>query len=285
MVKTAVIVAGLAISAAAQGQNFHFEQPGYSGSAAGTTVVGQNGWTASPVAGSLNYNVHTYAGNSLGLVQNPVGGNQFMGGMSGPLPAGTSPARAQVGVPFANSTYVISYDTAGAFVGTPPTALNLGSFSLNHNTLAANTFQGFINLFNFNVPATPGSGMKSEFNVFDAAGLAINNASPGAFWANLQYNHWYRSFVTVDFSSHQVTNVAIVDLHTGQGASVAPAGWYLNGGAASTLPLPDAIRAFAGGNAGNITGWDNIDITLVPAPASLALLGLGGLVATRRRRA
>jgi hypothetical protein len=285
MVKTAVIVAGLAISAAAQAQNFNFELPGYTGSAAGTTVVGQNGWTASPVAGSVNHNVYTYGGNAPGFVQNPVGGNQFMAGTSGPLPTGTNPARAQVGVPFGNSSYVISYDSAFLYAGTGNAAANLASFSLNHNTLAANTFQGFINLFNFTTPATPTAGVKSEFNVFDAAGVAINNASPGAFWNNLQYNHWYRSFVTVDFSTHQVTNVAIIDLHTGQGASAAQTGWYLNGGSASTLPLPDAIRAFAGGNAGNISGWDNIDISLVPAPASLALLGLGGLVASRRRRA
>ncbi|MCC6659325.1 MAG: PEP-CTERM sorting domain-containing protein [Phycisphaerales bacterium] len=280
MVKTLSVVAGVAIAAAAQAQNFNFELPNYNGSAAGVTIVGQNGWTASPVAGSLNHNVHTYAGNSLGLVQNPVGGNQFMGGVSG-----AAAARAQVGVPFNASTYVISYDTAFAFGGTPPATANLASFSLNHNTLGAGTFQGFINLFNFTTPATPASGLKSEFNVFDAAGVAINNASPGAFWTNLQYNHWYRSFVTVDFSTHQVTNVAIIDLHTGQGASAAQTGWYLNGGAASTMPLPDAIRAFAGGNAGNTSGWDNIDINLVPAPATLGLLGLGGLFAARRRRA
>lgn len=31
--------------------------------------------------------------------------------------------------------------------------------------------------------------------------------------------------------------------------------------------------------------WDNIVVTLVPAPGAMALLGMGGLVATRRRRA
>lgn len=31
--------------------------------------------------------------------------------------------------------------------------------------------------------------------------------------------------------------------------------------------------------------WDNVKITLIPAPGAFALLGLGGLVAARRRRA
>jgi hypothetical protein len=35
---------------------------------------------------------------------------------------------------------------------------------------------------------------------------------------------------------------------------------------------------------GWITMYDNVTITLIPAPGALALLGLGGLVATRRRR-
>lgn len=36
--------------------------------------------------------------------------------------------------------------------------------------------------------------------------------------------------------------------------------------------------------AGNGIGWDNFNYSFVPAPASLALLGLGGLIGGRRRR-
>jgi len=40
---------------------------------------------------------------------------------------------------------------------------------------------------------------------------------------------------------------------------VTSLGWYLQGGPASTFPLPTDVRVFAGGN-GDITGWDNLDI-------------------------
>jgi len=50
--------------------------------------------------------------------------------------------------------------------------------------------------------------------------------------------------------------------------------------------LDDIIRVEidSGGGDGWLFGVDNMDYTQVPAPASLALLGLGGLAATRRRR-
>lgn len=35
---------------------------------------------------------------------------------------------------------------------------------------------------------------------------------------------------------------------------------------------------------GNGIGWDNFEFTFVPAPSSVALLGLGGMVISRRRR-
>ncbi len=271
--KTAFIAAAAGLVTSAQATFYTgFEQPQFNTG----VLTGQQGWTASPVPGSLNFNVHSYAGNTLGLVQNPVGGNQFIGGLSG-----TGPARAQVGIAFTNNTWTVSYDMNTGFNGTPPAALNLGSFSLNHNTLAAGTFQGFINLINFNVPATPGA-WRSEFNVFNAAGAALNNQSPGAFWTNLAANNWYRSYVTVDFAAHQILTVTIVDLHTGIGSSVNPQGWYLNGGSASALPLPDAVRVFTGGNAGNITGWDNIQA--IPGPAGALALAAGGLLLAARRR-
>lgn len=43
-------------------------------------------------------------------------------------------------------------------------------------------------------------------------------------------------------------------------------------------------RDDAGGDTGALGTW-SLDITSIPAPGSLALLGLGGLIASRRRRA
>jgi hypothetical protein len=73
-----------------------------------------------------------------------------------------------------------------------------------------------------------------------------------------------------------------VDLHTGSSTTANPTDWYMTGGAGSALALPNGMRFFVGGAAGNTMGWDNLQ--MIPAPASLALLGLGGLAMSRRRR-
>lgn len=278
MSKLACIASLLALAAVAHGQTYYtgFESPDYNASAAGVSVTGQQGWY---LPSGINGNVHTYAGNSLGLTQNPVGGNQFLGGVSN---GGADFARSQVNYAFGAGQYTVAWDMAPTYLGVTPSAINLGSASLNHSTLLAGQFRGFIALNNFVDLNNPSLGWKAEFNVFNAAGGALANQSPGPFWQNLTNNHWYRQYVTVDFTTNQVVKVALVDLHTGASDTVQPNGWYLDGGSASTLPLPDAWRFFVGGSAGNAMGWDNL--TVVPAPASLALLGLGGLMAARRRR-
>ncbi len=267
--------------AGAQAQSYYtgFELPNYNASAAGTSVTGQENWYV-PVVGSSNGNVHTYAGNTYGFVQNPVGGNQFLSSAS---QGGTAFARSQIDIPFAPTQYTVAYDFAGQFVnGTPPSALNLSSFSLNHPTLGAGAFRGFISLNNFVDVNNPSAGIKTEFNVFNAAGTATNNQSPGAAWTNLDYNHWYRQYVTFDLASNLISQITLVDLHTGDSATATPQGWYLDGGANSTLPLPASLRFFGGGNIGNVTGWDNISV--IPTPGTLALFGAAGLLASRRRR-
>src|SRR6266550_3216169 len=95
----------------------NFEPPAYAGSAAGTLLTGQNGWYV-PVAGSPDYNVYTYAGNTLTLPVNPVtGGTQFVGGVS----AGTVFARSQHDLDFSTSNvWTLSYDVAHRYNGTLP---------------------------------------------------------------------------------------------------------------------------------------------------------------------
>jgi len=96
------------------------------GSAGGTIATGQNGWYL-PVTGSLDGNIYTYGGNSFGMVANPSGNNQFLGGQS----TGAAFVRAQHTVNFSSSTfYTISLDFNGMFLGQPTTAANnLGSMS------------------------------------------------------------------------------------------------------------------------------------------------------------
>src|SRR5689334_17783511 len=81
VMKSVFLAGGLALSGAAYGQAYNngtgFENPPYSGSGAGVILTGQDGWILP--AGSADQNVYTYAGNALGLPQNPTGGLQFIG--------------------------------------------------------------------------------------------------------------------------------------------------------------------------------------------------------------
>jgi hypothetical protein len=254
-----------------------FELPGTVASPAGTPLAAP--WY-NPVGSGLSHNAYTYNNNSLGFVANPVGGSQFIAGVSG---GGSLFPRAQVNIDFSAGTWTLAYDMAAQWSGMGSSAFNLSSFSLQHDTVPAGQFKQFIALNNFVDLANPTAGWKAEFNVFDAAGAAVNNASPGAAWSGLQVNHWYRQQVTVDLASNRILSIALLDLHTLSLSSVTPADWYMTGGASSTLALPNGVRFFVGGAQGNTMGWDNLYV--VPSPGTLVLLGAGLTVGLRRRRA
>lgn len=107
--------------------NTGFEPPDYNGDADGELLTGQQSWYL-PVAGSNDFNVHTYADNSYSFVDNPRGGKQFAAGRSN---GGSAVARAQHDFDWsAQSLWNVRFDLAALFNGTLPTADNLGSFSL-----------------------------------------------------------------------------------------------------------------------------------------------------------
>jgi hypothetical protein len=275
-----VLIAAAGLCSAAHAQFYTgFELPQFTASPGGVAVGGQNGWYQ-PVVSGLEHNAHTYAGNAAGFAQNPVGDAQFIAGVSG---GGALFPRAQVNNTFTGATWTIAYDMAAQWLGTGSSSANLGSFSLQHDAVPAGQFKQFIAINNFADLANPAAGWKVEFNVFDAAGAAVNNASAGAAWQNLQVNHWYRQFITFDLTSNAVLGVTLLDLHTGQSTAVAPQGWYMTGGANSALAMPNSVRFFVGGAQGNAMGWDNL--YMVPAPGTLALLGAGLVLGGRRRRA
>jgi hypothetical protein len=275
-------VAGLALAASAHAQySSNFEAPLYTGSAAGTPLGGQDGWYIPPIAGSQDGTVHTYANNAFGFVTNPTGGSQFAVTRFG----NANPARVQHNFNFNQSdVFTIGYDFCGdRFGGALPASNNIGSFSMQDSL----TSQYFQTLMVWDNLAT-GNAMDHNYGVFAASGGAITFVTPpDPAWNALNLNTWYRATTTFSFASHQVLSISIDNLHDAAPATsldVSGLGWYLAGGAASTLPRPTDIRLFGSGAGTNVNqmGWDNVSI--VPAPATLALLGLGGLIAGRRRR-
>jgi len=226
------------------------------GSPGGTVLTGQDGFYLPAGTLSVDYLVYTYSGNALGLPQNPTGGLQFVGGTG---PAGDYYARAQRDNDFSGGVQTVAYDFCGTFVGTGPSAQNLGSFSL-WNGVATGVFIHLMTWVDPNVPTT----YNAFYLAYDAGGTQFlqPGASPGPEWEGLEINHWYRAFATVDPSSNTITEVGIVDLETMQEAVYYPTDWYMEGGAAGVTTTPFAFRFFAGGSvAGNTLAFDNASMT------------------------
>lgn len=282
-----IAVCGLALVSSAQAQLVsNFEAPTYAGSPGGTALTngfglgGQDGWY-NPVNGSTDGNVFTYAGNAWGIVNNPTGAGQFGAVRNS---GATGFGRAQHAVNFTSGVYTASFDICmDRFTGVLPALNNLGSFSLQPS--ATNRF--WQTLYTWDNLAT-GNAFDANYQFHNAAGALQTATLPGGAWDALNMNTWYRQSTTWDFGTNLILSVSIDNLHDAAGPTVVDVsglGWYLAGGAAPTQALPTDVRFFAGGGTDNIhvVAFDNLEI--VPAPASIALLGMGGLLAGRRRRA
>jgi hypothetical protein len=261
-----------------------FEPPTYSGSPGGTDLNGQDGFYNPLPDQSISCQVYTYAGNVLGIPPHPInGGEQFVAG-TGPGD-GVYYARSQRDIPHgATGLWTASVDIAATFVGQLPTADNIGSLSTTEFDLSNPPNATFISLARWTDPAT-GDLWNADYVVFDAAGNYVYPAVvPDPAFHDLPINHWYRWSNTYDLDTNMIVEVALTDLTTGQTATWNPPDWYLGGGAAGGLPPPSGFRFFAGCSTvyGNTLAFDNLSI--VPEPATLSLLGLGGLIALRRRR-
>jgi hypothetical protein len=262
----------------AMGAGYFSDFEGLAGSPDGTILTGQDAYYIPGGTDSVDWHVFTYAGNALGLPQNPDGGLQFVGGLG---PGSPTFARAQRDVEYPNSgQVVIQYDFAGAWLGNGDGANNLGSFSAQPYPGAAT----YIHLMSWVDPIVP-TNYNAFYLAYDASGTAHSQPgmSPGAAWESLDLYHWYRSYTVLDFESNRIVEVGIKDLDTGDESVFNPADWYMEGGEAGGLGLPTGFRFFAGGGVyGNSLGFDNMAI--VPTPGVLALLGIGALAGLRRRR-
>jgi hypothetical protein len=252
--------------------NTGFEAPAYNGSAGGTLLAGQQAWY-NPVAGSAEYKVYTYAGNTYGVVQNPYGGDQFVGGR---MEGNAAFARAQHDFAWGDEDlWRVTYDVAGLYTGTLPAVNNLGSFSLQPST-SARYFQSIFQWVDPNNPVAWNAGYYSL--EYPTTG---NPYLPGPAWQNLLTNHWYRQSTLFRMSDQQILQVSIQDLVTGEMSVVNNPGLHFLNPAGG---IPTGFRFFTGGGAGasppgNYLAWDNLAI---PEPASALLAALGALLLRRR---
>lgn len=273
IVRGVTALAFLGLLALAQPASAQYSQgfDGLDGSASGVTLTGQDGYYLPNATGDVDFNVYTYADNTLLVTQNPEGGTQFIGG-TGPG-NGTEYARAQRNVGFGLGVWEVSYDFCGIFAGTPPATDNVGSFSMRQ---AANTVH--INLFTWANLTNP-TAINSNYVAYDATGtqFPVPGILPGPEWSNLSTNHWYRCRTVFDFDQNLIIEVGIRDLSGGSEAIYYPTGWYLVGGAYPP-GVPEAIRFFGGGGGpGNTTCWDNavvLEQGVVPTGACCAQDGI-----------
>jgi hypothetical protein len=223
----------------------------------GVSLTGQDSYYIPPGTDSVDFLVYTYAGNALALPPNSTGGDQFIGGTG---PAGDVYARAQRDVSFAaGAIWTLGYDFAATYLGAPPSANNIGSFSLR-NEPAGVTHE--IHLMSWVNPDDP-TLFNAFYMAYDTNGdqFAQPGESPGPAWENLELNHWYHSWTMIDLDTNMILEVGIIDLETMEESTYEPSDWYLAGGIGGSPDMPESFRFFAGGGVeGNSLAFDNIDI-------------------------
>jgi len=231
---------------------------GLAASPAGTVLTGQGpgaGFYLPPAPTSTDFLVYTYANNTLGIPQSPVGGCEFAAGTG---PGGGTYARAQVdsGLP-AGAQLTAAFDVCCAPYGGPslPATQNIGSFSMQPFPGG----QSFIALARWSDPNTA-TTWDADFLYFDANGVQQLGQIPVPGFQNLAVNAWHRWTVDFDLTTNLITQITLADYAVGSGPGYTPTGWYLSGGSAGSAP-PTGYRLFAGGGAaGNTLAFDNICI-------------------------
>jgi hypothetical protein len=249
---------GLAASAEAQ-YSSSFEA--LTASAAGSVLTGQDGYYVPPATTSVDFNVHTYAGNTLNIPQNPTGGAQFIGGNG---PGAGAFARAQCDMTFGSGVWTAGFDICAGFAGTLPASQNLGSFSIQPFPGG----QSFITLVTWDDVNTA-TTWSANYIYFDSAGAQVQEVVSLPAYQNLPVGGWYRWETDFDLATNAVLGARLTDLTTGVTTAHPIVGRYMFGGAAGSTP-PTGFRFFAGGSlADNVLAFDNAAL----APAGPTTLG------------
>jgi len=139
-----------------------------------------------------------------------------------------------------------------------------------------------------------------QFIVFDEAGTAVKNAAQGYIFAdepgfdNLPMEQWHRMGVVVDWDTREILQIKSQELFIGGEIWVIDNPTGPNGEALYASTADPAViyyvRLYDVGS-GTLTAFDNLYVgdpyewqVVVPEPATLSLLTLGGLALVRRRK-
>jgi len=274
-----------------------FEAPAY----ATGPLAGQNGWTAGAIpGGSVGAN---FVGNVINNPANAFAGSQYMEVNS---------------VNWSGDTTASTYRLAYAYQGNSGPAIGAGDIALNpilHVSVAlrmntpSGTRGGFstINAYSSATPfglgamgiAWTGAGLSSAgpFSTANTSYLYLSNTDPGgaghAFvFSGSSATSWLNTWLQVDMYFNYTTGLISYNINgSSLDAQLDTAGFNR---AFSTVPAQyfsqadlqsERDRPLAGASSGGATmRYDNYLVELIPAPSTAALLGLGGLVAARRRR-
>ncbi|HEX6810225.1 MAG TPA: hypothetical protein VF384_01260 [Planctomycetota bacterium] len=254
-------------SLAAQGYTTDFEA--FLAAPAGTPCSGQDGFYIPAVAGSIDGNLHTYAGNTLGVPVNPVGGSIFWGGLSA---GGTAFARSQRALTLPGNKITIDYDVCCNYLGTVLPTNNIGSFSFQPSTNSI-----YVNLLAAYPTTVAFPPTTWDANVVTRGATppgTVTTVLPNPAFQNLAMNVWHHWSVTIDLiagthDSFSITNgvTQITTVHVPATPLLLPIA------PAVGAPLPTDFRLFAGGTtAGNVFAIDNLRITYA---ASYTTYGTG----------
>lgn len=260
------IPVGLALTCllvASAGAQFETGFEDYAGTPGGIPITGQQGWYIPAGTTSVDYNVYTYFDNALGIPFHPDPTppfNDFFAGGVGP--GSPTFARAQHDIEFTAATWEIGFDFCAAFLGTPPSSNNVGSFSAQPDP------NDYIQLMAW-VPGQEGVLFTLGYMAYDAGGVQFPQPGviPTPAWDNLMLNNWYRAVMIVDFPANMITEVRIQDIQAGTPmVTFTPTDWYLEGGSGGSSAPSTGFRMFAGGGVdGNVLAFDNLFLREVVA--------------------
>lgn len=267
------VAAGLASAASAQSLfNTGFEAPDY----AVGNLNGQQGWqtfAGTPAPG--NFNIVNDATRALA-------GSQFVGADTGTWATGTG-QDFRVRYSWPDTTQTAGQIAAGGGQIQASVSVWVGAGTGGRTSIAGLSLFGAAGGVGIGEVDVYSTGLIAAFPGTDLTGTALGT---GIGLANGFNNQWVNITLIADYNISRVSYIINgVDLTS----AMVTAG-FNNTIVATDWSDADLIGGRFVPTGGAATGgselrWDNYSVSLVPAPGAAALLGLGGLVAARRRRA